>query len=157
MSASLLGQSFKSNSDFYPYFQTVLRYVILYEILNDILYRFYLPPKDQLTKEWLRMVLKGEKRFLPQSEVKSCDVGHYPEVSVKALYEEYAQRKEVEPYMPPKLHKGRTLNKKYFWDVVGSIFPDEISSTIQYANEQRNSVQSSLNKESPIVVSQEME
>ena len=102
-------------------------------------------------------MLKGEKRFLPQSEVKPCDVGHYPEVSVKALYEEFAKRKEVEPYMPPKIHKGRTLSKKYFWDVVGSIYPDEIGAIILHANEQRNSVQSALNKESPIIVSSEME
>ena len=101
-------------------------------------------------------MLKGEKRFLPQSEVKPCDVGHYPEVSVKALYEQFAKRKEIEPYMPPKVHKGRTLNKKYFWDVIGSIFQDKIASIVLHANEQRNSVQSSLSKESPIIVSDQM-
>ena len=67
--------------------------------------------------------------------MKACEVGNYPEVSVKALYEEYAKRPEVEPYMPPKLHKGRTLSKRYFWDVVGTIFAEEVDSIIKHANE----------------------
>ena len=51
--------------------------------------------------------MNGEKRLLPRAEVKFVDVGHYPEVSVKNMYEEFAKRPQVVLYMPPKINKGR--------------------------------------------------
>ena len=59
---------------------------------------------------------------------------------MKALYDEFATRPEAVPYMPPKLHKGRTLSKPYFFDVVGTLFPDELDAILKHANSQRNSV-----------------
>ena len=38
------------------------------------------------------MILSGEKKLLPKAEVKWVDVGHYPEISVKSLYTEFAER-----------------------------------------------------------------
>ena len=60
-----------------------------------------------LTKEWIRMILNGEKKLLPKVDVQWVDVGHYPEVSVKALYAEFAQREDIKVYLPPKINKGR--------------------------------------------------
>ena len=71
------------------------------------------------------------------------NVGHYPKISVKSLYDEFAKRPEVEPYMPPKVHKGRTLDKKYFWDVVGTLFPDEVDAMVKHANSSRHSLEDS--------------
>ena len=57
------------------------------------------------------MILSGEKRLLPRSDVKPVDVGYYPELFVKALYAEYAARPEIQPYLPPKINKGRQCDK----------------------------------------------
>ena len=76
---------------------------------------------------------------------------------MKSLYDEFAERPEVQPYMPPKLHKGRTLSKRYFWDVVGTVYPDEVEAIIRHANEQRNSVEAEDNKNQAILVSEEMQ
>ena len=115
-----------------------------------------MPPLNQLTKEWLRLVLKGEKKFLAQSEIKPCDPGHWPEVAVKHLYDDFSKRPEVEPYMPPKVHKGRTLDKKYCFEVWNTIFPAEIDAILKHANEQRHSLESEHQRDSAILVSQEM-
>ena len=53
------------------------------------------------------MILSGEKKLLPKADVKWVDVGHYPEISVKALYAEFAEREDIKVYLPPKINKGR--------------------------------------------------
>ena len=58
--------------------------------------------------------------------MRSVAVGHYPEVSVKALYEEYKDRPEVKPYWPPKVSKGRTLNKEYFFNIMNTFVNEEL-------------------------------
>ena len=60
-----------------------------------------------LTKEWIRMILNGEKKLLAKADVKWVDIGHYPEVSVKALYAEFSTREDIAIYLPPKINKGR--------------------------------------------------
>ena len=66
------------------------------------------------------MILSGEKKLLLKADVKWVDVGHYPEISVKSLYAEFAEREEVKPYLPPKINKGRQCDKQYFWNVVST-------------------------------------
>ena len=61
----------------------------------------------QLTKEWIRMILSGEKRLMSLNDIKSVSVGHFSEVSVKGLYEEYSLRPEIKIYLPNELPKGR--------------------------------------------------
>ena len=53
------------------------------------------------------MILSGEKRLMSLNDVKSVSVGHFPEVSVKGLYEEYSKRPEIKLYLPNELPKGR--------------------------------------------------
>ena len=40
--------------------------------------------------------------------------------------------------MPPKIHKGRQCDKEYFWNVVNSLFEDEVSAILDHANRLRN-------------------
>ena len=87
------------------------------------------------------MILTGEKKLIPLKELKQVEAGHFPEVSVKGLYEEFSQRAALQPYMPPKLGKGKQLDKRYFFNVVNTLYEEELQSILQHANAQRNSVE----------------
>ena len=52
------------------------------------------------------MILNGEKKLIAKADVKPVDVGHFPELSVKAMYDDFNTREDVIPYMPPKINKG---------------------------------------------------
>ena len=80
------------------------------------------------------MILTKQKRFLPRSSLKSVDVGNYPELSVKAMYKEFVTRADVEPYMPPKINKGRQADKEYFFNVVNTLHEEELQSMLDHAN-----------------------
>ena len=72
------------------------------------------------------MILNGEKKLLTLKELKPVDVGHYPELSVKKLYAEFAQREALKPYLPPKVTKNKQVDKEYFFNVVNTLFEDEL-------------------------------
>ena len=61
------------------------------------------------------MVIAGEKHFIDLAHVKSVEVGNYPELAVKHLYDSFASRPQLQPYFPPKVSEGRSLSKGYFF------------------------------------------
>jgi len=86
-----------------------------------------------MTKEWLKAILIGEKKLLKLDEVKAVHVGNFPEISVKKLYTEFAIRPEMRPYLPEKLAKGKQLEKEYFFNVVNTLFHEELQAIVAHA------------------------
>ena len=70
--------------------------------------------------------MRGEKKFVPLSDLKPVDAGHFPEVSVKGLYDDFASRPEIKKFLPPHVNKGRTMDKKYFFDIVNTFAHQEL-------------------------------
>ena len=94
----------------------------------------YLPPKSCLTKEWIRQILSGEKRLLQKATVKYVNVGFFPEISVKHMYNDFAERPGIKPYMPPKVNLGRSCDKEYFWNVVNTLCEEEVEAIVDHAH-----------------------
>ena len=90
------------------------------------------------------------------NDLRPVNCGHWPEVSVKGLYKEFAERPEIPPYLPPKLNKGRTLDKTYFFNIVSTFFNEEFKSILDFANKQRNSETEVKEKQESILMSEEM-
>ena len=118
--------------------------------------QLYTPPKAQFDKEWIRLVLSGDKLLVPLSDLKPVTVPNYPEVSVKALWEQYKDRKEVHRYWPPKLAEGRTLDRQYFFDVLNTFLGEELKAILDHAHSQRNDVAAVEQKQEAIVLSEQM-
>ena len=86
------------------------------------------------------MILSGEKKLLTLKELRTISVPAHPELAVHKLYTEFASRAAIAVYMPPKLCKGRSLDKSYFWNVVNTLSPSEVQAMLKHDNSQRNSV-----------------
>ena len=89
-------------------------------------------------------------------QLKTVDVGHYPEISVKGLYAEFADRPTVKPYMPPKQSKSRQIDKTYFFNIVNSQHEDELTAILRHAKSLRNSVGEQQEKQESIRLTNEM-
>jgi len=88
-----------------------------------------------MNKEWIKNILNGSKKLLKLTQIKPVNVGNFPEVSVKHLFEEFSGRPEIAVYMPPVTSKKmKQLDRKYFFTVVNTFFPEEMSDIIQHAN-----------------------
>ena len=139
-STAYVAQSFRSKADFCNYFKTCLQVSTLSFFYILFFVQLYTPDKDQLTKEWIRLILSGEKKLLPLKDVKPINVGNYQEISVKGLYEDFANRPLLKPYMPPKINKGRQCMKEFFFTLVNSFFGEELQSMMEHAHSLRHSI-----------------
>lgn len=102
------------------------------------------------------MILNGSKKLVPKADLKTVDVGNHPEVSVKVLWLEYKDREEVSKYWPPKIAKGRQIQKEYFFNILNTFVGDELRAILDHANAQRNDVAQEGQKQEAIVLCEEM-
>ena len=94
----------------------------------------YLLPEKCITKDYMKAILRGDKKLLPKSDVKQVKVTKYEEIAVKTMYPILAKRPEIKDYFPDSFPKGRVCDKTYFWNVSNTVFPKEVSELIMNAN-----------------------
>ena len=63
-------------------------------------------PYHMCTKDFLKRVLKDEKKLLKMTDVKFVNVPSFDEISVKALYNKVISNPDVAIYFPTKYPKG---------------------------------------------------
>jgi len=59
-----------------------------------------------VTKDYLKAVLQGKKKFLKMTEVRFCNPPAYDEIGVKALFERVMDEDGMKDYFPDKFPKG---------------------------------------------------
>lgn len=59
-----------------------------------------------VTKDYLKEVLTGRKKFLKMQKVRFCNPPHYDEIGVKAQYHRVVSQPELKPYFPDSFPKG---------------------------------------------------
>ena len=57
--------------------------------------QLYVPPSATVNRDFLRQVLKGEKKLLKMSEAKFVTVPKYDEISVKQVYPKFINDSNV--------------------------------------------------------------
>ena len=53
--------------------------------------QFYLPNESTINKDFLKAVLSGQKQLMKKDDVKEITVPKYDELSVQALYPQFAK------------------------------------------------------------------
>ena len=95
----------------------------------------YCLPESQMTKEYMKLILAGKKKLFKRGDVTFITVHKFNEISVCALYSKMLERDEMKPYFPEKFPKGRSCDKEYFFNIAATVFPEEISSLVNHAND----------------------
>ena len=60
-----------------------------------------------ITKDHMKQVLSGKKRFLKMQEVRFCKPSHYDEIGVLNLYQKVVKMQGMAELFPDKYPKGR--------------------------------------------------
>ena len=63
-------------------------------------------PYHQVTKEFLKGVLQGQKKLLKMSEVRFINVPAFDEIAVKYLYSDVIKKEGMAQYFPDKFPKN---------------------------------------------------
>ena len=74
---------------------TVSSYILS---INNSIVQYYMAPKLQVSKDFLKQVLIGEKTLLKKKAVDYIHVSHYEELSVKNLWSEMKNDKDFKIY-----------------------------------------------------------
>ena len=112
-------------------------------------------PFEMVTKDMLKDVLSGKKKFLKMQDVRFCNVPVYDEIGVKALYDDALKMPQMVDYFPDKLPKGKTMAREYFYNVWNTLHPDSVKNVIEYANSQRYAVDNEEVQKNSIIITDE--
>ena len=93
-----------------------------------------MPPKTMVTKDFLRQVLKEDKKLLKMTNVKFINVPKYDELSVTNLMPKVAGNAEFMAYMPDKLPKGKQIGRDYFMNVFNTLYQEHMKRIVEHAN-----------------------
>ena len=102
------------------------------------LVQLYLPPYNNLNKDMLKGILNGSKSVFNLGEIRHINVPLYEELNVKKIFEHYKEEPLLKPYMPDKMAKGRQIDRTWFFNVFGTIFPQVLHEMIRNALSVRN-------------------
>jgi hypothetical protein len=103
------------------------------------LVQLYLPPENNINKDFLKQVLDEEKDFLELSAVKFVQVPFYDELGVAKLFPMMHNNPRFMKYFQDRYSKGRLPDRAYFFNVLSTVEPDYTKELIKNANEMRNS------------------
>ena len=117
--------------------------------------QYYVPPESSTNKDFLRQVLKGEKKLLKVSECRFVNVPKFDELGVNHIFPKFKADAEVMQYLQDAYAKGRFPDRTYFYTVLNTVHPEYVSNLIAHANKARYSAEAQANEQMTVAVSQE--
>ena len=85
--------------------------------------KLYVPPSRELTTQFSRKILSGEKKLLELDKVNWIqDIPHMKGLSVQRMWNELKKNQDVIQYFPA-YSKTRWPSKKYLMNVTSPLFP----------------------------------
>ena len=106
-------------------------------LTHPFVVQWYLPPEDVINKDFLKLILAGEKKLLKKAEVKFISVPHYDELSVKQLWPDVKKDANFCSFFPSKYPKGKAPPREYFFNILNTLQPEYLEKIVSHANEAR--------------------
>ena len=117
--------------------------------------QYYLPPQTQVSKDFLKAVFKDEKKILKKSQVNFVHVPGWDELSVKNLWKDLKNDSTFNVYFSDKYPEEKVPNRKYFFDILNTIYPEYLKKIMTHASEQRYTIAGEEPKKESIQVTDE--
>ena len=88
-------------------------------------------------RDFLRKVLKGEKKLLKVSECKFVNVPKFDELGVNNIFPKFKSDPDVMLYLQDDYPKNKYPDRTYFYTVLNTVHPEYVSNMIAHANKSR--------------------
>lgn len=108
---------------------------------NTLTAQFYLPPKSQVNKDFLKQVFNDEKKLKKKKEVDYVHVSHYQELSVKNLWEDMKNDEEFMKYFQDDYAEDKRPCREYFFNILNTLYPDYLAQIMQHSAKERFTAQ----------------
>ena len=90
-----------------------------------------------VNRDFIRAVLKGDKKLLKISEKRSVNVPMYDELSVKNIFPKFKRDVKVMQYLQDSYPANRNPDREYFFTVLNTVYPEHVEKMIAHAQKQR--------------------
>lgn len=114
-----------------------------------------MPPAATVNRDFLRLVLKGDKNLLKMSDCKFVTVPHYDELGVKHVFPKFLGDIEVMKYMQDEYPKDRFPDRAYFFTVLNTVHPEYVGEMISHANRARFAAEGEANERQTVEINDE--
>jgi len=108
-----------------------------------------------MNRDFLRQVLKGEKRLLPLKDLRTIVVPKFDELAVVKVFPLMKDNPEFLSYFPDRLPKGRFVARDYFWNVLNTTNEAYVTHLVNHANSVRYSAKEAEAQVESIAVTDE--
>ena len=117
--------------------------------------QFNVPPAATANRDFLRKVLKGEKKLLKVSECKFVNVPKFDELGVNNIFPKFKDDPEVMQYMQDEYPRNRFPDRTYFYTVLNTVHPNYVADLIANANKARFAPKAEMNESKTVTVTEE--
>ena len=83
--------------------------------------QYYVPPEFMVNKDFIRDVLAERKKLMKLSAVKSVNVPHFDEISVKSVFPLFKDDPEIMNYIQDFLAAGKLPDRVYFFNILNTV------------------------------------
>ena len=90
-----------------------------------------------VNKDFLKQVLNNKKKLLKLKDVKWVNPPKYDEISVVNLYPKYQADADFMAFMPNHQPKGKLPDRAYFFNVLNTLYEEQVQKMIEHANQLR--------------------
>ncbi len=108
--------------------------------------QYYMPPENQMNKDFLRQVLAEEKQLLKKNQVQYITVAKHDEISVKNLWKELRENKAFSVYFNDSYPEDKAPNRDYFFNIMNTVYPDYLFTITDHASKQRHTTDGADNE-----------
>ena len=127
----------------------------IYSSSNSPLVQYYLPPETQVNKDFLRAVFTDKKKLKRKKDVDFIHVPAWDELSVKNLWKDLKNDGNFNIYFHDSYPDQRGPSRKYFFDILNTIYPAYLKQIMDHASQERYAVTGEEQKLEAIEVTDE--
>ena len=106
-------------------------------------------------RDFLRKVLKGEKKLLKVSECKFVNVPKFDELGVNNIFPKFKSDPDVMLYLQDDYPKNKYPDRTYFYTVLNTVHPDYVRDLIAHANKSRFAPEAEKHENQTVAVTEE--
>ena len=108
-------------------FLITLRSIVSIGSLTILIVRYYVPPKSQFTKDFIKELLAGKKSLFKMAEINMIAVPQYQELAVCKIWNQVKDDEELMRYFASFYPDGKYADRTYFYNVLNTVHPNYVS------------------------------
>ena len=110
-----------------------------------------------MNKDFLRQVFADEKKLIKKKAVDPVHMLAYDELSVRTLWPAFRKDKTFMLYFPDNFADQKGPSRKYFFDIMNTLYPEYLAKVMLHANEQRMAAHGADQRTKAIKISSQWE